>query len=435
MNKMKRFTWLLFFVFAIQLVGYSTSSDFQLQLEALPEVKSVQKIENHPFFKETFEVMIEQYLDHGHPQAGKFLQRVIISDFNKFSPVIFVTEGYAANYATKSNHINELCGIIEANQIIVEHRYFGKSIPENNNWDYLTIQNAASDLHRIFKIFQKIYINQNKWIATGISKGGQNTMAYYAYYPEDMNIWIPYVGPVNFGVEDGRMEEFIGKVGSPQCREKVKNFQLNVLKNRAAIQPLLDSMIQADGYTFFIPNDQVLDFCVLEYSFSFWQWGSSCTEIPSDTVAPRQMFDYLMKQSGPNYFAKEKVTEIKPFFVQTLKEFGYYGYDTSPFKPYLKIGTAENYIENIFLKDEPKFEYNKKTSKYISKAVQKNGHHMLLIYGELDPWTAGGITPKPSSKAVQIIKPGGSHRTRINNMTYAQQSEIYMLLETWLEQD
>ncbi|MFA9392331.1 MAG: S28 family serine protease [Prolixibacteraceae bacterium] len=438
MNKLakNKLICFLFFVFAIHWGLKAEQSEFQRQLETLPEVVSVQKIDHHPFFKETFEVMIDQYLDHGNPQAGKFLQRLIVSDYNSYSPVIFVTEGYVADYAIKSSYINELSGIIEANQLVVEHRYFGKSVPDDKNWDYLTMANAAADLHRIHRIFERIFNKNNKWVATGISKGGSNTMAYHAYYPDDMDIWIPYVGPINQAIEDTRMGKFIEKeVSSQTCRQKVLDFQINVLKNRDLIQPLLDSLLQAKEYSFFIPNDQVLDYCALEFSFAFWQWGNSCKEIPTDTASTRDLFNYLVKIIDPSYFSKEKLVSIKPFFIQTLKEFGYYAYNIKPLQDYLHITTTKEYIENVFLKDEPKFDYNKKTAKFISKAVQKNGDHMLLIYGQYDPWIAGAVIPKKSSKAILEVKEKGSHRARINNMSYAQQSEIYMLLETWLEED
>lgn len=432
---MKRFVWLFIFFIVVQQLTLAQTTLFQQQLEALPEVKAVHKIEHHPFFKEAYEVMLEQYLDHGNPQAGKFLQRVFISDYNKYSPVVLVTEGYAARGAEKSTYINELCGIVEANQLVVEHRYFGKSVPDEINWDYLNIANATADLHRIFKIFQRIYNNQNKWIATGISKGGQHTMAYFTYYPDDMDIWIPYVGPVNFAVEDKRFEKFLNTVGTSNCRKKIKDFQLNILKNRDIIQPMFDSLVAAEGYTFFIPTEQVLDFCVLEYAFSFWQWGANCNEIPADSLPLSVQFDYLIKNSGPDYFSIEGTAPIKPFFMQTLQEFGYYGYETKSFEPYLKIPDAKGYIKEVFLKNEPDFSYSNKTSKAIQKAIQKGGKHLLMIYGENDPWTVGAIVPKGKSQAVMMVKPDGSHRTRINNMSYAQQARIYMLLETWLEED
>lgn len=420
---------LVFGFFAIAQVP-----ELQTQLEKLPEVVSVKKIENHPFFKQTFEIMVEQMLDHNNPSAGKFTQRVFLSDYNQYSPVVFVTEGYVADYASKSSYINELSEIVQANQIVVEHRYFGKSIPENKNWDYLTIENASADLNRIIRIFKRIYNYDNKWIATGISKGGQQTIALKAFYPNAVDIWIPYVAPVNFALEDKRMEQFIAQqAGTSECREKVQNFQTTILENRDIIQPLLDSLIQAEQYTFSIPNNAVLDYCVLEYSFAFWQWGTDCKIIPADTLSHRELFNHLIKVSGPDYFAIEKIEPIKAFFIQAAKEFGYYGYNTKPFADNLSISTSKGYLPQIFLSGEPTLKFSSKTSKFIDKSIQKGGENMILIYGENDPWTAGGIVPKKKSKAVSFILPEASHRARINSMSYAQRAELYMLLESMLE--
>lgn len=431
----RRLIWLSILFFLIQNSAYAQSDNWQSKIEEFPEIISVQKIEPHPFFKESYEVLIEQYLDHSNPQAGKFAQRVIVSNYNKYSPVIFVTEGYDADYAVKSTYINELSKIIEANQLIVEHRYFGKSAPSNINWEYLNIKNACDDLHRIQRIFKRLFNNENKWIATGISKGGQNTIAYKAYYPEDMDIWIPYVGPLNFAVEDKRIEDYLSKIGTPKCQQKIEEFQLAVLKNRDNIQPLIDSLSNAEAYTYSITNEAVLDFCVLEYSFSFWQWENSFSTIPADTANPRELFNHLIEISNPDYFAIEEIKPTKPFFIQAVKEFGYYGYDTKLFEEYLSIDDAENYIEYVFLADEPKFKYSKKTSRFIKKSIRKNGSDMILIYGEYDPWTGAAITSKMSKDASIFIKSKASHRTRINNMSYAQRAKIYMLLETLLEQD
>ena len=415
---------------------FAQNSDLQSRIENLPGVISVTKIDHHQFFTDAYEIMIEQQLDHNNPSVGKFTQRVFLSDFNKYSPVVFVTEGYKADYAGKKNYINELSEILQANQIVVEHRYFGESVPENKNWDYLTIENACHDLYKIQQLFKKIYNNNNKWIATGISKGGQNTIAFKAFYPNAVDVWIPYVAPVNYAVEDIRMQDFIAnEAGDETCRQKVHDFQQSILEKRNQIQPLLDSLIEAQQYTYSITNDAVLDYCVLDYSFAFWQWGSDCDKIPSDTLHYRDLFNHLISASGPDYFSIGGTEPIKAFFIQAVKEFGYYGYNTQPLSNYLSIKTAKGYIPEIFLSDEPSFKYSKKTSKFIEKTIQKSGENMILIYGENDPWTAGGIVPKKKCKAVRFIVPDGSHRARINNMSYAQRAELYKILEPMLEKD
>jgi hypothetical protein len=430
MKALRLFFLFLFFVLVMSVLNAQESA-IEQQLDNIPGLVSVQKIEHHPFFQEAYEVIIEQYLDHDNRGAGTFNQRLVLSVYNKFSPVVFVTEGYRANYAVKP-YLNELSRIIQANQLVVEHRYFGKSKPETTQWDYLSIEQSVADLHRVHNMFKEIFNNQNKWIATGISKGGQHTIAYKAFYPNDMDGWVSYVGPVNFAVEDKRMQKFIKKAGSEECREKIERFQLEVLQNRDEIQPLLDSLIGEMNYTFSISDDEVLDYCVLEYPFSFCQWGHSCSSIPEFEGDLNEMFSHLIKVSSPSYFALEEIEKIKPFFIQAVKEFGYYGYDTKPLRKQLIIDNAKNYIPRVFLADEPVFKYSKSTSKLINKTIQSGGENLILIYGENDPWTAAGISPGRKSQASIFIMPEGSHRTRIDSMSYEMQGEIYKLLEKFL---
>lgn len=424
-------------VLCLQIHVFAKNADGLLnQLKDFPEVVSVQKIENNPFFKESYEIYIEQFLNHKNPSEGKFRQRVILSDYNRYSPMVFVAEGYDAEYAMKPSYINELSKILEANQLVVEHRFFGKSVPEGKNWGYLTMQSASDDLHRIQRIFKRLYNNQNKWIVTGISKGGTNTLAYKAFYPDDADIWVPYVGPVNFAVEDGRHEKFLKAVGSQTCREKLLQFQRSILTQREAIQPLFDSLVKARNYSFRIPPEQVLDYCVLEYSFAFWQWGTNCAAIPADSTPIRVQLNHLVEVCSPDYFSNEGTAPMQSFFIQAAKEMGYYGYDVKALKPLLKIKDAEGYLSEIFIPEGLAFKFDKKTSKFIEKTVNANGKHVLMIYGETDPWSASGFNLKnPKSGAVKMVIPKASHRVRIENMPLAEKAQVYMLLESWLNED
>ena len=97
-----------------------------------------------------------------------------------------VTEGYAAHYATHPRYQEELSKLFNANLVFVEYRYFGESMPKPCNWDYLTVENSLYDLHHVTTTLKQLY--DEKWIATGISKGGQTTMFYRTYFPDDVDI-------------------------------------------------------------------------------------------------------------------------------------------------------------------------------------------------------------------------------------------------------
>ena len=51
-------------------------------------------------------------------------------------------------------------------------------------------------------------------------------MLYRTFFPEDVDISVPYVAPLCSGVEDGRHEPFLKMVSTPEARKKIEDFQL-----------------------------------------------------------------------------------------------------------------------------------------------------------------------------------------------------------------
>ncbi len=427
--KKLNFLFLFLFVSLLTLAQTSTLEDF---LKAQPEIKSVEQIKGNDFFNATFKIMVEQAVDQSDPENGTFLQRVFVADKGIENPVLLITEGYGGGYAGNPRYINELSPMLNSNQICIEHRYFGESWPDPVNWDNLTVANAAADHHQITTLFKKYY--SGKWINTGISKGGQTAVYHRTYYPDDVDVSVAYVCPLNFGVEDGRHEPFIQNVpGTADQRKKIETFQINVLKNRNSIIPKLKAYSAEKNFTYRLGFDEVLDYCVLEYPFALWQWGRFANEIPSADANIETLFSHLMKVSGPSYFALEGMDGIKSFFVQAAYELGYYGYDTKPFKKYLSIKSAKNYLSKIFLPEELQIKYKKSTAKEVRKFIKTSDAKILFIYGEFDPWSASGFDVPEKDNYLKIVKPGGSHSTRINNLPENQKQEVKTKLSNWLE--
>ena len=288
-----------------------------------------------------------------------------------------------------------------------------------------------ADLHEVVSALKTLY--PGKWISTGISKGGETCMEYRSYYPNDVDVSVPYVGPVCYAVIDGRHEPFLRQVGTAAERKTIENFQLEVLKRKAALMPAFTKYCDDKGYKFYIPIEDIFDYCVLEYSFSFWQWGKSITEIPETTATDNELVNYLIKAVGPDYFSTTGNTE---FFAQAYRELGYYGYDIKPFKPYLSIKSAKHYLRDVMLPPELRdIKFDKTVSRHITKYLKKNDPQMICIYGEVDPWTAAGVTwlKKYHKENLKVyIAPRGSHATRINNMPPQQRDEILSILSRWL---
>lgn len=425
-----RYAALLLFV----LLSASTSSFAQTVLEqkisAISAIKEIRPLETSEF-SEKYVTYFTQPLDHRHPEKGSFRQRVIVSHVGFDRPTVIVTEGYGAAYALRPQYREELSKLLNANMIFVEYRYFLESTPEPKDWQYLTAENSADDLHAITTAFKSIY--PGKWIATGISKGGQTALLYRTFYPDDVDISVPYVAPLCHGVEDGRHEPFLHKVSTPENRKKIEDFQLEALKRKATLLPRFEKYCTEKNYSFRAPIEEIYDYSVLEYSFALWQWGTPISSIPATTASDDEIFSHLLAISEPGYFTADSPNAS--FFVQAARELGYYGYDVQPFKQYLSIQSSEGYLHRLMLPEELKdMPFNKTLSKKITKFLKKQDPKMIFIYGQNDPWTAAGVTWLKNKKNIHVfIQPNGSHLARINTLPEAEKAKVMELINEWLK--
>lgn len=425
-----RYAALLLFV----LLSASTSSFAQTVLEqkisAISAIKEIRPLETSEF-SEKYVTYFTQPLDHRHPEKGSFRQRVIVSHAGFDRPTVIVTEGYGAAYALRPQYREELSKLLNANMIFVEYRYFLESTPEPKDWQYLTAENSADDLHAITTAFKSIY--PGKWIATGISKGGQTTLLYRTFYPDDVVISVPYVAPLCYGVEDGRHEPFLHKVSTPENRKKIEDFQLEALKRKATLLPRFEKYCTEKNYSFRAPIEEIYDYSVLEYSFALWQWGTPISSIPATTASDDEIFSHLLAISEPGYFTADSPNAS--FFVQAARELGYYGYDVQPFKQYLSIQSSEGYLHRLMLPEELKdMPFDKTLSKKITKFPKKQDPKMIFIYGQNDPWTAAGVTWLKNKKNIHVfIQPNGSHLARINTLPEAEKAKVMELINEWLK--
>lgn len=409
---------------------WANPNELEARLNALKGISGIERLDSETY-PEKYVLRITQQVDPKDPSAGTFTQRVVIGHRGFDRPTVIVTEGYGAAYALNPKYQEELTKLLDANLVFVEYRYFLESTPEPKNWDYLTAENSAYDLHHVRETFASLY--PEKWISTGISKGGQTTMLYRAFFPDDVAFSVPYVGPLCKAAEDGRHEPFLRKVGTKAERKRIQAFQTEVLKRRSEMEPLLDSYCKEKGYKFRIGMPEVLDYCVLEYSFSLWQWGTPVAQIPSTKADTQTLFNHLMKISSPDYFAEDGANVS--FFVQAARELGYYGYDVKPFKKHLSISSTKGYLNRIMLPKElvDKVEFRPALYHKIHDFLRYNDPKMLFIYGEIDPWSAAMVPIFKGKQNEKVyIQPRGSHRARISNMPEALKEEILTQLNQWL---
>lgn len=420
------------------VLAQTDSTEFMKNLCALPGVSDVKKLETTRF-PEKYVLKIRQNLDTDNAEAGTFNQRIIVGYVGEDRPTVIVTEGYNADYAMSPSYIEELSDLFDANMVFCEYRYFGESMPKPTDWNFLTVENSLGDLHNVNTTFRKLF--KGKWISTGISKGGQTTMFYRTYYPNDVDVSVSYVAPLNKSVEDGRHEPFLrDEVGTKKERKAVHNAQLEMFKRKSSLVEMLEKKVKADGLNFNLPLDEIFDYELMEYPFAFWQWGTPVSEIPSSKDSDEVWFEHLMKVSGPDYFSVPG--RYLSFNMQALRELGYYGYEIdSDFKKYCSISSTKDYLRRLMIPEsmgewrnvsfDPTL-YNK-TVEYLKNNDPKH----IFIYGEIDPWTASGVAGWLDCSGKQnmrvYVQPRGSHKARIGNMPEDMKAEIMERLNGWLK--
>ena len=395
----------------------------------LPDAK-VKEIDHHPHFKSAFQLDFEQPVDHNNPDGAKFTQRVFLFHYDFSRPVVFVTEGYSASHALRPQVIYELTELLDANQIIVEHRYFEESVPEPLDWQYLTIEQAASDHHRVVELFKGMY--RDKWLNTGISKGGQTVMYHRYFYPDDVDASVGYVCPLNFSIEDSRIYDFMDEVGSDKCRNMIYNYQVEMLKNKGFYYPFFEDLADEKELEYSIlGRKKAYDLTVFEYAFAFWQWGRlDCNVIPEPGTKPEEMVRHLDQIAGIDWLSDGGIDRFRPFYYQALTEIGFYGYDVDPFKDW--VDYEQDITFSFTAPEGVECVYDPVPMTKVDKFLRHEARNMMFIYGETDPWSAPAVQLSGVNNIVKVIKPGGAHSTRIANLPEEQKLEVYRILEEWM---
>ena len=188
-------------------------------------------------------------------------------------------------------------------------------------------------------------------------------------------------------------------------------------------------MSRQNATSFSLSPGEVLEYAVLEFSFSFWQWGGDCEKIPGPDEEAEVLFDYINDIVSWNFYSNNSISYYLPSFYQFMTELGYYGFLIEPVKDLLV--DLKNPSNLRFAPQDTDLTYKPYLQKVVDFLDEK-GDRVLYIYGGYDTWTACGYEPKPGIRALRKDLVKGSHTTRINSFDPLQKREIFDSLSSWL---
>jgi hypothetical protein len=346
-------------------------------------------------------------------------------------PTVMETEGYEWRMSG-----NEIEKILDANNLNIEHRYFGLSRPDSLQWEYLNTEQESADLHYINQLFRKIY--PGKWISTGISRGGQTAIFYKFYYPDDVDASVPYVAPLTNSLEDKRIFQFLDTMGSGECRATIFAFQKFLLMHEPEILEKLKWYEKGTGqtYKYFDGLGKVFEYGVLEYPFSFWQTGyTPCEKIPTNNSVDDYL-DHFIEITGIDWMSDKELARWAAHNYMARAETGYYGYDITRFKKWLhyisgenpSAALAPNYLS--YSAFDTTFDHN------VLVWLDEKGNNFVYINGGRDTWSACRVIVSDKVNSKSFLVPGANHyEARVRNMPDDQKKEFAAALSGILHLD
>lgn len=178
--------------------------------------------------------------------------------------------------------------------------------------------------------------------------------------------------------------------------------------------------------------ERAYEYTVLEYDFAYWQWGrTSCQDLLLDGT-PEEIFNQFFRISGLDYFSDAGIKGYEPFFYQALTEIGYYGYQFEKFGDLLMYTSDSEKPDFSFSAPAGEelvynYEFGEKVDEYV-----RDADNFVFIYGMQDTWSATGVILSGESNSIKILKKGGDHITRINNLSETDRELVLSTLKEWL---
>jgi hypothetical protein len=374
-----------------------------------------------------FVLRFEQPVDHTNPAGPKFSQRVSLLHKTEADPMVALTSGYWDYYGDR---LYELTALIGANQISIEHRYFGESRPDPADWSKLTIEQMANDEHVIIEKLRTIY--SGAFVTTGGSKGGMTAIYHRRFFPDDVDATVPYVAPISFGAPDGRYIPFLDTLGPAACRQAVRDAALEMLTNRRAqMKAKAEAQAVEEGHAYTrVPIDPAVEGSITSVEWAFWQYSGVqfCPSVPPITATDDEMWEFLDAVSPVSDNSDERIGQFDAYYYQAYAQLGFPDSVPSYLEPHMLFGDPDYY--GALPTALPAYDASA-AMRDIEAFVKERGQRLLFVYGEWDPWTGGNFELGGATDSLSLVQPQGTHGARLSRLVSEDRSAAFAKIQAW----
>lgn len=417
-----------------------TQDELMARLRALPGV-TVKEGESASENLSYYILHFTQPIDHHDPSKGTFQQQVSLLHRNELAPfpLIVYTSGYADEGGDQPV---ELTTLLDANQISIEHRFYGTSQPDPVDWSMLTVEQAAADEHDIITALHSIY--EGSFLSVGESKGGVTALLHRSFYPDDVRGTVAYVAPMSFNAPDPRYPPQFDLIGTSDCRAAVRNLAIEMLARRDRM--LERAMAQSDHKYSRVKIGPAVEGAIAGLEWGFWQLtgADQCDKIPPTTASDDELFDFLEQNCPVSEYDDEQLGIYAPYYYQSYAQLGYpddtvsyltdqMSYDDTDYLG--ELPTTEPVFDPSAMDRLQEWLENPDTDEYDPVTHKDLGKHLMFIYGLWDPWYAGRVAVGAAGDTVTFRQPMGNHETKLATLDPAYQAQAFAYIRRWTDRE
>ena len=376
---------------------------------------------------------LEQALDHASASSSAFMQRLVIFHRDAAAPTVMSTQGYGVGEGLGTT---EPTAILLANEVQVEHRFFGASVPDPPDWSKVTIAQAAGDHHAVVQALSVYY--SGPWVSTGASKGGVAALAHRRFYPDDVEGTVAYVAPSSVGLADPRYATFVDELGAGSCGATLRDFQEEVLTEprRGELVARLTEAMAARGYaTSTLGADRILELTTTETAFTFWQYGTAdnCQLVPDVTTdTDSEVLAFIDATNRFALWSDQGLAEDQGYWVAVAAEQGYPAVPKEHLAGLLRYADQPTPLQTITAVAEPP-RYDPAPMQDLAAWVANEATRTILIYGSRDPWSAGAFTVSGDGDTSSHSVTGGNHLSRLQNLPEGEREAVTSRIQAWVD--
>lgn len=379
-----------------------------------------------------FDLVFDQPVDHTAPEGARFGQRARLLHRSANAPFSLASTGYAL-FGQKVVD-TELSSLLGANLLVVEHRYFPPSAPDEPlDWTQLNIEQAAADHHRFVEALRPLY--PGPWVSEGVSKGGMTSVYHRRFYPDDVVGTVAYVAPQNESANDARYGDFLEQVGDAACRDSLIALQREVLASprRERMVEKMKAAGTAQNHTFdFFGPDKIFEFAIGESRFLFWQYQdpARCLGLPAISASDDALYEFFDSVSVfASFYDDASLEFFAPYYYQSATQIGAPG----PLELHLEgllLYPGENVVDAYPPAGVSK-PFDPAPLDDVAGWVASEAERIIFVYGEYDPWTAGAFDLGSARDSHLFVAPEGNHGSKLLDLAEIDQTTAFDALATW----